>query len=148
MAESSTETKAPEEAVRLASVVTLKRTSSVSPFAKGAYGTNGIIALTDTRLIFMQRGAIAWELKRSEIANVKKPWYGMGTYVTFDVNGSFYGLAFNQRSTDALASAGGLAVSAGAVGAGVVADAMAVARLRGATKAGKQWFEMLRGAGR
>jgi hypothetical protein len=148
MAESGTETKAPEEAVRLASVVIVKRTKSVSPFAQGAYGTNGVIALTDTRLIFMQRGAVAWEIQRSEIANVKKPWYGMGTYVTFEVKGAFYGLAFNQRSTDALASAASLAVDAGALGLGMVADAMAVARLRGATKAGKQWFEMLRRSGK
>ncbi|HEX4034795.1 MAG TPA: hypothetical protein VHX66_10155 [Solirubrobacteraceae bacterium] len=145
MAESSTETQAPEEAVRMSSVVTLKRTSSVLPWAKGAYGKRGIVALTDTRLFFFSQGSSGWEFKRSDITNVKKPWYGMGTYVSFEVRGAYYGLSFDNRSAVTAGAIGSVAFDAGAVGMAVLSDAVAVARLRRAAHSGAEWFAALGG---
>jgi hypothetical protein len=149
MAEQQPQADAPDEPIRFASVVTVKRTKSVSPFAKGAYGDKGILALSDATLIFIRRGAVDWRIPRGAITSVKKPWYGIGTYVTFEVDGAFYGLAFNQRSTDNLASAGQLGFAAGGVagvGTGIAADALAAARLHGSVKLGAKWFALLKSA--
>lgn len=136
MADRTPENGGGDEAVRFASAVTVKRTKSVSPFAKGAYGEGGVLALTDTSLIFIRGGAIDWRISRDQLANVKKPWYGIGSYVTFDVDGAFYGLAFGRGMVTAPASAGAAAI---------VVDALVAARLHGAVKLGGRWFELLRG---
>jgi hypothetical protein len=151
MADQQPQADADDEPIRFASVVTVKRTKSVSPFADGAYGTTGILALSDANLIFVRRGAVDWRIPRDAITSVKKPWYGIGTYVTFEVDGAFYGLAFNQRSTDNLASVGQLGVASGGVagvGVGIAADALAASRLHGSVKLGSRWFELLRSRAR
>jgi hypothetical protein len=133
-----------EEAVRLASWVTLKRTKSV--MGSGAYGTRGIVVLTDTKLIFLAAGRTAWEIERAKIANVKRPRWAVGSYVTFDVGGSFYGLAFGGRGMPSLVSASDLAIRFGGtlgVATGVFGDAVAVAAMRKTSKVTKQWFEQL-----
>jgi hypothetical protein len=99
MADQQAPADASDEPVRFASVATVKRTESVSPFAK-------------------------------------------------EVDGAFYGLAFNQRSTDNLAAVGGLCLAAGGVGGagvGIPADALAAPRLHGSVKLGSRWFELLGG---
>jgi hypothetical protein len=148
MADQQPQADASDEPVRFASGVTVKRTKSVSPFAKGAYGTTGILALSDASLIFIRRGAVDWRIPRDAITSVRKPWYTIGTYVTFEMDEAFYGLAFNQRSTDNLAAVGGLGFAAGGVagaGVGIAADALAAARLHGSVKVGSRWFELLGG---
>jgi hypothetical protein len=139
LADQQPKADAHDEPIRFAAVVTVKRTKSVSPFANG---TTGILALSDTSLILVRRGAVDWRIPRDAITSVKKPWYGIGTYVTFEVDGAFYGLAFNQRSTDNLASVGQLGLAAGGV-PGIAADALAAARLHGSVKLGSGWFELL-----
>jgi hypothetical protein len=137
---------APADQVRFASPATVKRVKRL--YGKGAYGKQGILALTDRSLIFMTASAIEWEVARASIAHLKKPWYGMGSYITFDVDGSFYALAFGQRSgTSSLVSTSDLAIRyGGAIGAqaGAIGDALAVAKLRGAAQLGAQWFTLLR----
>jgi hypothetical protein len=138
----------PQEAVSLASWVTVKRTKSL--FGEGAYGKRGILALTDTKLVFLASGTTAWEIERAKIAHVKRPRWAMGSYVTFDVAGSFYGVSFGSRGLPSVVSGSDRAIrfgGAAGVAAGVFGDAFAVASLNKTAKLAKQWFELLsRGA--
>lgn len=130
--------------MRLASWVTLKRDKSL--FGSGASGTRGIVALTDTKLIFMSSGKTVWEIDKASIANVKRPRWAMGTYLTFEVNGAFYGLAFGGRDLPSVVSGSDLAIrfgGAAGAGVGILGDAVAVARMSSTANATKQWFALL-----
>jgi hypothetical protein len=137
-------TTEPEEAARLASWVTVKRTKSL--FGAGAYGTRGILALTDTKLVFLASGSTAWELERATIANVKRPRWALGSYLTFEVSGAFYGASFGGRGLPSLVSGSDLAIRFGGTvgaGVGVLGDAVAVANMRKTSDVTKQWFALL-----
>jgi hypothetical protein len=134
----------PEDAVRLASWVTVKRTKSF--IGEGAYGKRGILALTDTTLVFLASGRTAWEIERAKIANVKRPRWAIGSYLTFDVNGAFYGVSFGGRGMPSLVSGSDLAIRFGGTlgaGAGVLGDAVAIAGMRKTSNLTKQWFALL-----
>lgn len=134
----------PAEKVKLASWVAVKRTKRF--VGEGVYGKRGILALTRTKLVFMASGRTLWEIETSSIANVTRPWWGMGSYVTFDVNGSFYGLMFGARGLPSLVSGSDLAVRFGGTigaGAGILGDAVAVAGMRRTAKLTQQWFDLL-----
>jgi hypothetical protein len=71
----------------------------------------------------------------------------MGSYITFEVNGEPYALAFGARRGIAeLGSASDLAAEygggAGAAG-GLIGDVIAVALSRRAARLGRQWFGLL-----
>jgi oligopeptide/dipeptide ABC transporter ATP-binding protein len=132
-----------EETV-LASPSTVKRTRRV--YGKGAYGTHGILSLTASKLAFTVAGRTEWEIDRAAVTRVRRPWYGMGSYLTLEANGDFYALAFGRRrSASALASAGGLAARDGAAGAGagLAAEVLAVWRVRRAAQLGRRWRDLL-----
>jgi hypothetical protein len=131
-----------KEPVRFASPVTVKRT-------KKSYGVRGILALTDSSLIFLTaqpKKSSNWVLPRTSIAKVRKPWYGMGSYLTFEGAGAYYALAFGRNGTTTLVSASDLSVMAGGVGIplGIIGDAMAVSRMRQSAKLGNEWNTRLR----
>jgi oligopeptide/dipeptide ABC transporter ATP-binding protein len=136
-----------ETAVTLASWATVRRNARV--YGKGAYGKQGVLALSDATLTFTVAGSVEWEIDRSAITAVRRPWYGMGSYVTLDAGGDHYALAFGRRrGVVALASASELAArTAGPAGvaAGVAGDAVAVVGIRRAARLGREWFELLRG---
>jgi hypothetical protein len=143
MADSDPATVASESKVIYASSATVKR-------KKMSYGKTGILALTTNTLVFYASDpSLSWEIPTASIGHLKKPWYGMGSYLTFDVNGAYYALAFGRRGPSVPASAGGLAMRAGGVagvGAGLFADAVAVSQLRAAAGVGGQWWTQLRRA--
>src|SRR5580658_10334766 len=85
----------PAETVRIASWVTVKRTKRM--YGQGAYGTRGILALTDSKLVFLAGGQTQWELDRGKIQSLKRPRWAIGSYLTFEVNGAFYGVAFGGK---------------------------------------------------
>jgi hypothetical protein len=133
----------PEEPVRFASPVTVKRT-------KKSYGVRGILALTDSDLIFLTaepKKSSNWVLPRTAIAKVRKPWYGMGSYLTFEGAGAYYALAFGQRGPNTLVNLSDLSITAGGIGvpAGILGDAVAVSKLRQSAKLGNEWNQQLRG---
>jgi len=98
-----------------------------------SYGTRGILALTGNRLAFTAGDpAKSWEIAVSDIANLKKPWYGMGSYMTFRVNGQHYALAFGARGST-LAT-----IPDDAAGDAIKVEAMA----EGAS-IGRHWFSLL-----
>jgi hypothetical protein len=133
-----------QEPVRLASWVNVKRTKKV--YGKGAYGKRGILALTDTKLVFLASGSSQWEIERASIANLKRPRWAMGSYLTFDVNGAFYGVSFGGRGMPSLVSGSELAIRYGGVagaGLGVIGDAVAVAGMVSTAKRTRQWFDLL-----
>jgi oligopeptide/dipeptide ABC transporter ATP-binding protein len=131
--------------VRLASPATVRRSRRF--YGKGAYGTRGVLALSDDKLSFTASGSIQWEIERTAITALRRPWYGMGSYITFEVNGEPYALAFGARRGIAeLGSASDLAAEygggAGAAG-GLIGDVIAVALSRRAARLGRQWFGLL-----
>jgi hypothetical protein len=133
-----------EETVRLASWITLKRTKRL--YGQGASGTRGILALTDTKLVFLSGGRTQWELDRVNITNLRRPRWAVGSYLTFEVNDAFYGLAFGGRGLPSLVSGSDLAIRFGGTagaGAGVLGDAVAVARMLSTAKLSQQWFDLL-----
>ncbi len=133
-----------QDAVRLASWVTVKRTKRF--IGEGVYGKRGILALTDTTLVFLASGRTAWEIERANIANVKRPWWAMGGYVTFEVSGAFYGVSFGGRGLPSLVSGSDLAVRFGGVagaGAGILGDAVAVVAMRRTANTSREWFDLL-----
>jgi peptide/nickel transport system ATP-binding protein len=139
------EQEAAVDEVRFASWATVSRGRRVC--GRGAYRTRGVLALSDERLVFTASGAIQWEIERTAIAAVRRRWYGMGSYIIFEVNGDRYALAFGaRRGTVALASASELAAdyggAAGAAG-GLIGDVIALARIRRAARLGRQWFDLL-----
>jgi hypothetical protein len=86
-----------EREIRLASPTTVKRT-------KMSYGDGGILMLTSDRLLFVTKEAKkCWSLPLSEITDVERPSYGLGTYVTFKRRGEYYALAFAEDAVDASA---------------------------------------------
>jgi hypothetical protein len=112
------------------------------------YGKRGILALTDTTLVFLASGRTAWEIERANIANVKRPWWAMGGYVTFEVSGAFYGVSFGGRGLPSLVSGSDLAVRFGGVagaGAGILGDAAAVVAMRRTANTSREWFDLLSG---
>ena len=143
VAEPEASEAAAEDPVRFASPVTVKRT-------KKSYGVRGILALTDSNLIFLTaepKKSGNWVLPRSSIAKVRKPWYGMGSYLTFEGNGAYYALAFGrEKGTTAIVSASDLSIRAGGAGLplGIIGDAMAVSRMRQSAKLGNEWNTRLR----
>jgi hypothetical protein len=132
------------ESAELASWVTVKRTKRV--WGHGAYGTRGILALTDKELVFLSGGQTQWEIDRANIANVKRPRWALGSYLTFEVNGAFYGVAFGGRGLPSVVSGSDLAIRFGGTagaGAGVLGDAVAVAAIVSTAKRCRQWFDLL-----
>lgn len=133
-----------QETVRLASWVNVKRTKRL--YGDGAYGERGILALTDTKLVFLSSGRTRWEIDRERIANVKRPRWALGSYVTFEVNGDFYGVSFGGRGLPSVVSGSDLAIRfGGAAGAaaGVFGDAFAVAGMVSTAKRARTWFDLL-----
>jgi hypothetical protein len=133
-----------QEAVKLASWVTVKRTKRF--IGQGVYGKRGILALTDTKLVFMASGRTAWEIERANIANVKRPRWAIGSYLTFEVSGAFYGVSFGGRGMPSLVSGSDLAIRFGGTvgaGAGILGDAVAVVGMRRTANTSRQWFELL-----
>ncbi len=136
-----------QETVRLASWVTVKRTKRL--FGDGAYGERGILALTDDKLIFLASGKTRWEIERARIGDVKRPRWAMGSYISFEVNGAFYGVSFGGRGTPSLVSGSDLAIrfgGAAGAGVGVVGDALAVARMTSTAKLARKWQDLLSGS--
>jgi len=77
--------------VKFASPVTVKR-------RKMSYGKAGVMMLTDDRLTFVTgHPQTSWQIGRTDVADLKRPWYGMGSYLTFDVKGAYYALAFGNE---------------------------------------------------
>ena len=67
-----------------------------------SYGDGGILMLTSDRLLFVTEEAKkCWSLPLSEITDVERPSYGLGTYVTFKGRGEYYALAFAEDAVDA-----------------------------------------------
>jgi len=128
--------------VRYASEAIVKRT-------KSSYGKNGLLLLTADRLVFLTgEAATSWSLPLSAIAHLKKPWYGMGSYLTFDVNGAYYAFAFGRKGGQlaSISSGSGLAIRHGGavgVGAGLAGDAVAISMLSKGAALGKQWYSLL-----
>jgi hypothetical protein len=128
--------------VRYASEAIVKRT-------KSSYGKNGLLLLTADRLVFLTgEAATSWSLPLSAIAHLKKPWYGMGSYLTFDVNGAYYACAFGRKSGQlaSISSSSGLAIrygGAAGVAAGVAGDAVAISVISKGAAIGKQWYSLL-----
>jgi oligopeptide/dipeptide ABC transporter ATP-binding protein len=136
---------APGEEVTFASWATVRRNRRV--FGKGAYGTRGVLALSDEKLVFTASGSIQWEIERTAITAVTRPWYGIGSYITFEVNGDHYALAFGaRRGMVALGSASDLAAEYGGTagaGEGLIGAVIGVALIRRASRLGRQWFDLL-----
>jgi hypothetical protein len=114
-----------------------------------SYGKNGILELAGTRLLFVTGNpSTSWELALTDIEHLKKPWYGLGSYLTFDVAGSYYALAFGRRGPDlaSITGASDLAIryggTAGTV-AGLSGDAVAMAELAAGAALGNAWFAHL-----
>jgi hypothetical protein len=132
------------DAATLASWVTVKRTKRM--WGQGAYGKRGILALTDEKLIFLSGGQTQWEIDRVNIANVKRPRWALGSYVTFEVKGAFYGVAFAGRGLPSVVSGSDLAIRFGGAvgaGAGILGDTVAVAAMVSTAKRCQQWFDLL-----
>ena len=129
-----------EESVLFASPVVVKR-------SKMSYGKPGVLALTASRLLFLaSEPAYAWDVQRSSIAKLKKPWYGMGSYVTFKVDGEYYALAFGQRGPNVSANVGNLAIRYGGtmgLAAGGLAEVAAAGQLIAAARIGGEWWRRL-----
>jgi hypothetical protein len=114
--------------VRFASAAIVKR-------RKTSYGKNGILLLTDDNLTFVTADpALRWQVARSDIAHLKKPWYGMGSYLTFTVKGAYYALAFGR---------GGPGPGIAGAGPGVVGDIVAISALAKGAGLGARWFSFL-----
>lgn len=142
MAGGTPDAVADQDEVKFASFVKVSRKRF------GEYGTPGVLALTAAdKLIFMtSKPSKRWEIARSSVASVKRPWWGMGSLVTFSASGAYYALAFSRGGPVALTSASDVTIRfGGAIGtqAGIVADALAVAQMRATAKVGRQWFELL-----
>lgn len=133
-----------QDVASLASWVTVKRTKRF--IGEGVYGKRGILALTDAKLVFLVSGSTAWEIERANIASVKRPRWAIGSYLTFDVDGAFYGVSFGGRGMPSLVSGSDLAIRFGGTvgaGAGILGDAVAIAGMRKTSKLTRQWFELL-----
>jgi hypothetical protein len=115
-------------------------------YGQGAYGTRGILALTDTTLVFLAGGQTQWELDSAKIANLRRPRWAIGSYLTFEVDGAFYGVAFGGKGLPSLVSGSDLAIRFGGTvgaGAGVLGDAVAVAAMHSTAKLCQRWFDLL-----
>jgi hypothetical protein len=119
---------------------------------KMSYGKPGVLMLSADRLTFVTAdAATSWQVPVAGISRLKKPWYGMGSYVTCTVAGAYYAFAFGRRgpSLAGITSASGLAVrfgGAAGVGAGIAGDAIAVSAIVSGAHLGGQWFGLLRSA--
>ncbi len=137
----------PAGEVTFASPATVRRNAGL--IGKGAYGTRGLLALRGTKLVFSGPEGVAWEVELTAVSAVKRPRWALGSYVTFAANGDRYALAFgDRRGAVAAASAGDLAQRAGgALGeaGGLVGDAVAIAKIRGAADLARHWFDLLQG---
>ncbi len=127
-----------ERELKLASPATVKR-------RKTSYGDAGILMLTTDRLVFVtDKLEKCWSLQRSEIARIKRPWYGMGTYVTFTGRGEYYALAFAEDAVDtSRISSIPDALGDSAATAGL--QAVAVAKGFRAASTGGEWYAALTG---
>jgi hypothetical protein len=115
--------------VTFASEAIVKRT-------KKSYGKNGLLMMTRDSLVFLtSEAANSWSIPLPEITKVKKPWYGMGSYLTIDVNGAYYAFAFGQRP--------GRSVAGSLAGFGLAGDAIAASALHKGAKLGSEWFSRL-----
>jgi hypothetical protein len=111
--------------VRFASAAIVKR-------RKASYGKNGLLLLTDSNLTFLTvDAALRWQVARSDVAHLKKPWYGMGSYLTFNVKGAYYALVFGR---------GGAGPGMAGAGLGWAGGAVAIAKGAGL---GARWFSLL-----
>jgi hypothetical protein len=103
---------------------------------KKSYGTNGLLLLTGNSLVFLTSEVTkSWSIPLSEITDVRKPWYGMSSYLTIDVNGAYYAFAFGQRP--------GRSVSGSLAGFGVAGDTIAASAMYKGGKLGSEWFSRL-----
>jgi hypothetical protein len=115
--------------VTFASDAIVKRT-------KKSYGTNGLLLLTRDNLVFLTTEvANSWSIPLPEITKVRKPWYGMGSYLTIDVKGAYYAFAFGQRPARSVA--GSLA------GFGVAGNAIVASAMYKGAKLGSEWCSRL-----
>ncbi|HUB76823.1 MAG TPA: hypothetical protein VL977_07190, partial [Solirubrobacteraceae bacterium] len=72
-----------------------------------SYGKPGILAATPAKLVFVaHESGASWQLDRAAIVRLRKPWYGLGSYITFQAHGEYYALALGRRGpSPALGSA-------------------------------------------
>jgi hypothetical protein len=127
-----------EREIRLASPTTVKRT-------KMSYGDGGILMLTSDRLLFVtQEAKKCWSLPLSEITDVARPSYGLGTYVTFEGRGEYYALAFAEDAVDA-ARLSSISDAFGPSSAGTTLKALSVAGVFSAASSGGEWYGILSG---
>jgi hypothetical protein len=127
--------------VRFSSAAIVKR-------RKLSYGKKGILLLAGDRLIFITDDpTTTWEIAVPDIAHLKSPWYGMGSYLTFDVNGAYYAFAFGQRGAIvSLESGSSLAARFGGIagaGLGLAGDAVAVSKMVKGAALGGEWLSWL-----
>jgi hypothetical protein len=134
------ELPSPEEVTRASEAVVKTR--------KLSYGKKGILVLAGNRLLFGTGDPkTSWELAASAITDVKRPWYGMGSYLTFKANGKAYAIAFRDANDiNALVSGSYLSARFGGTagaGLGMAGDAVVVAKMvQGATLAA-DWASVL-----
>ena len=132
---------------KLASVVTVRHNKHA--YGKGAYGTPGVLVLTEGKVVFLAPAPNAFEIETAQITRVRRPWYGFGSYLTLDAGGERYALAFGRRLTSGakqLVAASGLAIRYGSeagMAAGLIGDLVAIARIRRAAQIGRQWRDLL-----
>ena len=108
-----------------------------------SYGDGGILMLTNNRLLFVTEEATkCWSLPLSEITDVERPSYGLGTYVTFKGRGEYYALAFAEDAVDA-ARLSSISDAFGPSSAGTTLKALSVAGVFSAASTGGEWYGML-----
>ncbi len=131
--------------VRFASPAIVKR-------RKMSYGKPGVLMLTAGRLTFVTVDpTTSWQVAVGDVTRLRRPWYGMGSYLTCEISGTYCAFAFGRRGPDlgALTSASGLAIRYGGAvgaGAGLAGDAIALSSIADGARLGGAWFDRLRTA--
>jgi hypothetical protein len=132
----------PSGQVRFASGAIVKR-------KKMSYGKPGVLMLSADRLTFVTATAsTSWDIPLDRISRLKKPWYGMSSYLTCEADGAYCAFAFGRRGMNlaGITSASGLAIrfgGAAGVGLGVAGDAVAVSAIVDGARLGGEWFRLL-----
>jgi oligopeptide/dipeptide ABC transporter ATP-binding protein len=122
---------------------------------KWSYGKSGFLMLTPDRLTFVTGNPeTSWQVALSEITRLKRPWYGLGSYVTCEVAGAYYAFAFGKRRralVPSVSSASDLAIRFGGGlvrAAGFAGNIWAIGYIRRAARVGGEWFTRLGGKAR